>query len=198
MFNVQPAHIDERPLRFERPDAYVLRLAEEKARAAAAKARPGTVVLGADTTVADGLTILGKPEDAREALDMLRRLRGKEHWVYTAIAVCRAGEETVASDLCATRVPMRNYSDLEMELYVQSGDPLDKAGAYAIQHAEFHPVESLGGCYASVMGLPLCHLLRTMRKLGFEPRDDVPQACQADLAYPCPIYRAVLAGEAVG
>ena len=67
----------------------------------------------------------------------------------------------LVSDLCATRVPMRDYSGGEIERYVASGDPLDKAGAYAIQHPEFHPVAALSGCYASVMGLPLCHLQRS-------------------------------------
>lgn len=197
-FTVQPAHIDETPLPAEAPAVYVLRLAEGKARAAAAAAQPGTLVFGADTTVADGLTILGKPADAREAEEMLRLLRDREHDVFTAIALCRAGSDEVFTDLCATRVPMRNYSDEEIDQYVRSGDPLDKAGAYGIQHAGFHPVERFQGCFASVMGLPLCHLLRTARKLGLQPQTNIPQACQDYLSYDCPISRAVLEGQAVG
>ncbi len=197
-FAVQPAHIDETPLPEEPPAAYVLRLAEGKARAAAAAAQPGTIVFGADTTVADGRVILGKPADADEAKQMLRLLRGREHDVFTAIAFCRAGSDEVFTDLCATRVPMRAYSDEEIDQYVHSGDPLDKAGAYGIQHAGFHPVERFQGCFASVMGLPLCHLLRTARKLGLHPHTHVPQACQDHLSYDCLISRAVLEGEAVG
>ena len=93
---------------------------------------------------------------------------------------------------------MRAYGDEEIAAYVASGDPLDKAGAYAIQNRAFHPVESLGGCYASVMGLPLCHLTRSLRKLGLAPTTDIAVECQSALSYVCPISSAVLAGEMVG
>jgi septum formation protein len=93
---------------------------------------------------------------------------------------------------------MRPYSDEEIDVYVASGDPLDKAGAYAIQHADFHPVENFSGCYASVMGLPLCHLVRTLCKMGIAPPADVPAACQAHLQYTCPISAAILRGETIG
>jgi predicted house-cleaning NTP pyrophosphatase (Maf/HAM1 superfamily) len=93
---------------------------------------------------------------------------------------------------------MRDYSDEELEAYVQTGDPLDKAGAYGIQHAGFHPVERLEGCFASVMGLPLCHLVRTLRQLDVAPNADVPGECQATLNYQCPISRQVLRGDQIG
>jgi predicted house-cleaning NTP pyrophosphatase (Maf/HAM1 superfamily) len=93
---------------------------------------------------------------------------------------------------------MRNYSDAEIAVYAAGGDPLDKAGAYAIQHAGFHPVERMTGCYASVMGLPLCHLARSLRKLGFQPQTDVAAACQAHLHYDCPVTAAILRGEQIG
>jgi predicted house-cleaning NTP pyrophosphatase (Maf/HAM1 superfamily) len=93
---------------------------------------------------------------------------------------------------------MRPYSDREMETYIASGDPLDKAGAYAIQDAGFHPVETLNGCYASVMGLPLCHLTRSLRKIEITPRKDIPEECQTSLGYTCPIFTAVLRGEQAG
>jgi septum formation protein len=102
------------------------------------------------------------------------------------------------TDLCVTEVPMRDYSDQEIEAYVQTGDPLDKAGAYAIQHPDFQPVDDLSGCFASVMGLPVCHLVRSLRKLDIPPRADVPTNCQSLLNYQCPVYRAVLRGEQVG
>jgi predicted house-cleaning NTP pyrophosphatase (Maf/HAM1 superfamily) len=90
---------------------------------------------------------------------------------------------------------MRHYSDEEMQAYIASGDPLDKAGAYGIQHQVFRPAERLSGCYANVMGLPLCHLVRTLEKMGITSETDVPQACQAALQYDCPVYTQVLKGE---
>jgi MAF protein len=197
-FTVRPVEIDETPQPDETPEDYVTRLAQTKARSAAQTAPAGWLVLGADTTVADGSLILGKPADAAEAREMLLRLRGKEHRVCTAIAIVDPASGAISSNLCVTQVPMRDYSDAEVEAYVATGDPLDKAGAYAIQHAEFHPVERLQGCYASVMGLPLCHLMVTLRQLGLSPAQDVPQACQASLDYACPIHAAVLSGERVG
>jgi predicted house-cleaning NTP pyrophosphatase (Maf/HAM1 superfamily) len=93
---------------------------------------------------------------------------------------------------------MRNYSDEEIDAYVLSGDPLDKAGAYAIQNSRFHPVQAMKGCYASVMGLPLCHLLRVLRKMDVQPDADIPAACQSLLQYPCPVSSAILRGEQIG
>ena len=86
----------------------------------------------------------------------------------------------------------------KLKAYVASGDPLDKAGAYAIQHPEFHPVEGMSGCYASVMGLPLCHLTRTLRAIRYYPPHRHFAACQSWLKYACPISAAVLQGEQVG
>jgi len=191
-FRVQAVETDERPLPGEEPDRYVLRLAEAKARAVAHQVEPGALVIAADTTVADGPFILGKPSDARQATEMLTRLRGRTHRVFTAIAVLRAPDGPLVVDLCATQVPMRQYTDEELQYYVASGDPLDKAGAYAIQHAGFHPVEKLSGCYANVMGLPLCHLARAMRQMGAPASLDVPRGCQTTLTYDCPIYRMIL------
>ena len=193
-FRVQPAEIDERPRPGEAPDNYVLRLAESKARAIAPHVEPGAVVIAADTTVADGMLILGKPLDAHQAEEMLTQLRGRTHRVYTAIAVLRAPAGSPLTDLGVTDVPMREYTDEEIFAYVASGDPLDKAGAYAIQHAGFHPVENLTGCFANVMGLPLCHLVRTLRKLGVSPQTSVPQACQDMFSYACPVHAQILMG----
>lgn len=204
-FQVRPVEVDETPTPAEDPRLYVLRLAECKARAAAARAEADAIYqdaifqdaifVAADTTVADGNRILGKPRDAVEAGRMLRSLRGRTHQVYTALAVFRPPTGTLLTDWCLTEVPMRAYSDEEMQAYIASGDPLDKAGAYAIQHAGFRPVEKLTGCYANVMGLPLCHLTRTLAKLGLEPGVAIAQVCQAELAYPCPVYQQVLRPE---
>ncbi|NJN43626.1 MAG: Maf-like protein [Anaerolineae bacterium] len=157
--------------------------------------RPEGIVVAADTTVADGNEILGKPGDVNEAIAMLKKLRGRSHQVFTAIAILPHGTTEPDVDLCMTEVPMRNYSDEEVFAYVATGDPFDKAGSYAIQHPRFKPVTTLTGCYANVVGLPLCHLSRTLEKAGVPPRVDVARNCQKTLQYDCPIYQQVLAGR---
>ena len=196
-FQVAAAEVDETPLPGEAPKAYVLRLAEEKARAAVkamanGRLRPPGLVLAADTTVVeDGTTILGKPSDPEDAAAVLRRLRGNVHEVLTAIALLRMQDGALVKDVCVTQVPMRAYSEEEIQAYVASGDPLDKAGSYAIQHAGFHPVENLQGCFANVMGLPLCLLASLLRRLGVDPGEHIPAACQQGLEYACPIPEKV-------
>jgi MAF protein len=194
MFNVIAADVDESLHVNELPADYVLRLAETKARAAAGRAHASQIILAADTTVVDGNDILGKPNDNAEAFAMLTRLRGHAHQVYTGVALLRLSDGLLLKELSVTDVPMRNYSDDEIQSYVQSGDPLDKAGAYAIQHPNFHPVASMSGCYAGVMGLPMCHVVRMMRKMDSPPHDDVPVKCQTLLEYQCPVSRAILSG----
>lgn len=193
-FDMLSAEVDERTLPAEAPEAYVQRMAAEKAEYAAAESGDGAIILAADTTVVHRGKILGKPADAKEASLMLRRLRAESHQVYTAIAVIAPPREAPQIDLCCTEVPMRDYSEEELLAYVNSGDPLDKAGAYAIQHPGFHPVENLYGCYANVMGLPLCHLTRTFLSLGIVPPVEVPQACQSAIGYRCEVYETILHG----
>jgi septum formation protein len=197
-FQVRPADVDESRLPGETPAGYVLRLAETKARTCAAEAMPDQVILGADTCVVNGPDILGKPGDPAEAVEMLRSLRGHPHQVLSGIAVLRTSDGALVTDLCTTQVPMRAYGEDEIAAYVASGDPLDKAGAYAIQHPGFHPVEALHGCYASVMGLPLCHLARSLRKLGLPPGPHIARECQSALKYACPVSSAILRGETAG
>ena len=192
-FVVSVADVDESPRENELPARYVLRLAEIKARAV--KADDDQLVLAADTTVVDGRDILGKPADDAQAFTLLTRLRGRTHQVYTGLALLRYSDGLLLTDLSVTDVPMRDYTDDEIRAYVATGDPLDKAGAYAIQHAEFHPVENLGGCHASVMGLALCHVTRMLRKLNVDPNADVPANCQTYLEYDCPVYGKILNGE---
>jgi septum formation protein len=197
-FRVQPAVVDERPLNGESAETYVSRLAVEKARACAAQLSEDEIIIAADTAVVDGEEILGKPAHPGEAKAMLEKLRGHSHRVCTGVAVTRHAQGTLLSDLCVTVVPMRLYSDTEIQDYVNSSDPLDKAGAYAIQHEGFHPVEFFTGCYASVMGLPLCHLARTLKKLGVGVQKDIASGCKSELHYDCPISSAVLLGENIG
>ena len=196
-FNVSVSDVDETQRPGEAPGDYVLRLAEAKARAAIPQAA-GEIIVAADTTVVNGDMLLGKPADAAEAVAMLKQLRGHKHQVYTGLAVLDASTGNLLMDLCVTDVPMRDYSDVEITRYVETRDPLDKAGAYAIQHDKFHPVVGLAGCFASVMGLPLCHLLRLLDRLGAGHHPELPSRCQGHLNYSCPVSVAILRGERVG
>ncbi len=164
-FDVQVADVDERPLPAENPSAYGLRLALAKARAVAeVLASAPATVLGADTLVVLDGRILGKPADPDEARAMLALLRGRRHEVLTAVAVVdpRGGSIT---DLAVTGVWMRAYDETDVDAYVDSGDPLDKAGAYAIQHRGFRPVQRLEGSETNVIGLPLALVDRLIRIL---------------------------------
>ena len=184
-FDVQIADIDESVQQGESPRDYVERLARDKVRAIAARSLSAGVIVGADTTVVIDSEILGKPAHADEARAMLTRLRGRVHQVYTGIAALRVADSKLLSEVVVTDVPMRAYSDEEIERYIQSGDPMDKAGAYGIQNPDFQPVTNMEGCYASVMGLPLCSLARLLTRLGVPPRATVAENCQAALAYLC-------------
>jgi MAF protein len=192
MFSVDVANIDESVLPGEPASQYVLRLAAQKAQAVLPRSRIEHIIVGSDTSVVIDDEILGKPADAAEAHAMLTRLRGRSHQVYTGIAVLRAQDNALLTDLCITDVPMRNYNDQEIEAYIQTGDPLDKAGAYGIQNPDFQPVINMQGCYASVMGLPLCHLTLLLHQMGVKPRADVARNCQTKLHYACPIFRSIL------
>jgi septum formation protein len=193
-----PIPVDETPLEGEIPSAYVRRLAESKGRAALTTpvcALKDQYVLAADTIVVDDGEMLGKPCSAEDASVMLLRLRGHSHQVLTALAVFAPPDFHITIDLCMTVVPMRSYTEDEIASYVATGDPLDKAGAYAIQNQDFNPVTGLTGCFACVMGLPLCHLVRMMQKTGIEPQVDVPGICQNNLGYTCLVTQKILNGE---
>jgi septum formation protein len=193
-YRVLPADVDETPLDGEDPKEYVARLALEKASVAAKAISRAeeAVILAADTTVVFHRRIMGKPADAAGARQMLNELRGKVHQVYTALALLRVPENSLLTCFAETEVPMRDYSEAEIEAYVESGDPLDKAGAYAIQHAGFHPVAHMQGCFANVIGLPLCHLQRSLQKWGLSFDSSLPTACQAHLSYNCPVTTSIL------
>ncbi len=191
-FQVIPAEVDESTREAESPSDYVRRLAASKARAVSAKSTSDAIIVAADTTVVDGDEILGKPVDRTDAERMLRQLRGRNHQVFSGVAVNRRADNMLLVDCCVTDVPMRNYDDAEMQAYINSGDPMDKAGAYAIQYADFHPVEILTECYANVVGLPLCHLTRTLRKMGIRADQHTPAVCQTTLGYTCPIFETIL------
>jgi septum formation protein len=165
-FAVHPAHIPEESLGDEDPIAYVTRLAREKAetvfraltaaRTAAREEEPDCrplAVLGADTTVTLDNAILGKPEDAADAARMLRLLSGRTHRVITGVALVTAKRTEVAAE--ATAVRFLSLSDEEIAAYVATGEPMDKAGAYAIQGQAARWIPRIEGCYFNVVGLPL-------------------------------------------
>ena len=191
-FQVIPAEVDESTWDNESPSDYVRRLAASKARTVGAQATSDAFIIAADTTVVDGDEILGKPVDDADAERMLRQLRGHSHQVLSALAVMRVADKSIRADCCVTDVPMRNYDHAEIQAYIASGDPMDKAGAYAIQHAGFHPVENLSGCYANVVGLPLCHLTRTLHSLSITSDAHISTVCQSTLNYACPVFESVL------
>ena len=141
------------------------RLAREKALAVAARFS-GRAVLGADTIVVLDGEVLGKPAGEDEATTMLRRLRGRPHTVWSALYAWNPTLDRVAAALNQSVVTMRPYGDDEIAAYVASGDPLDKAGAYAIQHPGFAPVERISGCYSGVMGFPLGDVAQALRAIG--------------------------------
>lgn len=177
-FEVHVADVDERAGRRERAPALVARLSRAKALAVAGR-MPYAAVIGADTIVVLDGEILGKPASAAEATAMLRRLRDRPHQVYSGIALCPPEYGAPRTAVVQSTVWMRPYSDAEIAAYVASGDPLDKAGAYAIQSSAFHPVARLEGCYASVMGLPLCQVAGLLSQIGVAVPVDVPSACAA-------------------
>jgi MAF protein len=192
-FSVCSTPVSETPLAGEAPQQVARRLALLKARAAKAACPVEVVTLAADTIVVHRGDILGKPSDAADAGAMLRRLGGQDHLVMTAVAL-DCDRKSPLVELCETRVPMRAYSKAEVAAYIEGGSPFDKAGAYGIQDHEFDPVDmkDFTGCFANVMGLPLCHVVWAFRQLGYEPPEDVPQRCKQFTGYDCTIYPTIL------
>jgi septum formation protein len=153
-FTVIPANIDESAWPDEVPRAYTMRVAHAKAQHVAQQF-PTAVVLGADSVVVLDQQILGKPRDVEEARYMLTRLSGREHTVLTGVAVLHAARQFIGLDAVSTLVRFRPLSASVIEHYLATGEPMDKAGAYAIQGAAAAFVASWDGCYTNVVGLPL-------------------------------------------
>jgi len=189
-FSVVAADVDETNGDGESPQAMVQRLSRAKALAVAARQPRHALVIAADTTVALDSQSLGKPANAADAIAMLRALRGRPHQVYSGLTVTQDGQ--TITELAESDVWMRNYSDEEIARYVAGGDPLDKAGAYAVQHMGFHPAKRVEGCFASVMGFPLCHLTRALARLGVIVLVDVPTVCQAHTSIECRVFERIL------
>ena len=161
-FTVRVADIDETQLPDESPHAYVARLARQKAQAVA---RPDETVLGADTTVVIGNEIAGKPVDTDDARRMLRLLSDQWHEVLTAVALVK--NDNVWSEVAVTRVKFAAMTEAEIDWYVETGEPFDKAGAYGIQGFAARFVERIEGNYANVVGLPVQVVYRLLRGAGF-------------------------------
>ena len=197
-FIVVNSDVDEREIPGENPDEFVMRLAKEKALKGGAGVLTNSLenafVLGADTIVVDGTEILGKPQDQMDAARILKQLRGKTHKVLSGIALYNLSTGEIQTRLVCTEVVMREYTDDEIQDYIASGDPMDKAGAYGIQNSDFNPAPDFFGCFANVMGLPLCHLAVLMKEMGIETDHRVADRCQDSIDYQCPIYTDVLAG----
>jgi septum formation protein len=193
------ADIDEVPLPGEGADEMAQRLSRAKALTIAESFRslqPAVrIILASDTVVSLDGEPLGKPRAAADARSMLQRLRGRTHQVYTAITLIDLATDRSITDLGCSAVPMRAYPDEEIEAYIATGDPFDKAGAYAIQHDGFSPVENFAQCYANVMGLPLCHVVRALRQLGVNAPNDVPTLCQQHIRYECPVFESILTSD---
>ncbi len=167
-FEVRPADVDESAREGEEPFEYVRRLAREKALAVLASAPNGAVVLGADTTVVVDGEILGKPLDAEDARRMLQRLSGRAHQVTTAVCLAHRdhnGDEVTEVESEVTEVEFSSISAQEIAAYVASGEPMDKAGAYAIQGGASRWIPRIQGCYFNVVGLPVARVCAMLARL---------------------------------
>lgn len=164
-FRVAPPDIPEEPLPGEDAVEHALRLAEEKARAAASREETGRFFIGADTIVVLDDRIMGKPADETDAARMLTDLSGKTHEVVTAYAVLDKQSSVCIKRAVRTRVVFKQLSQQDISDYVKTGCPMDKAGAYAIQGGAAHFVREIHGSYTNVVGLPTCELVETLQQL---------------------------------
>ena len=176
-FDVEPAHVDESELAGEAASPYVVRVAALKARTVAAR-HPADVVLAADTTVVVDGAMLAKPLDDRDAKRMLTLLSGRTHEVLTGVVVIRAVREWSAA--VSTRVRFRPLTPAEIDWYVASGEPHDKAGAYGVQGTAGRFVESIEGSYSNVVGLPVAAARALLDAAGLAPHDPGRADCWAE------------------
>jgi MAF protein len=165
-FVVRPVDIDEDASGSANPRIVAARLARTKAEAARLRDGDNPIIVAADTVVALGGRMLGKPDGADEARQTLSQLRGRTHDVVTAVAIMPSGQRSPLVRNPVTRVSMRLYSEAEVQSTISRGDPFDKAGGYAIQDEVLMPVESYEGCYCNVMGLPLWSTAELLRRAG--------------------------------
>ncbi|VAW42783.1 Septum formation protein Maf [hydrothermal vent metagenome] len=196
-FEVMVADVDETSVTEPNPAVNVVQTAQLKAteiidQLTDSLLPTNSIIIAADTTVAFAGEMLNKPADEAEARLMLQRLRNKQHKVHTGMVLLELESGYLWQGVSTAVVTMRNYSDAEIEAYVASGDPLDKAGAYAIQHPHFRPVAHLDGCYCCVMGLPVCDLIVALSRFNVPPPADLTAVSQAHLHYPCPTLASLI------
>jgi len=169
-FTVIPSEFDEAAVSASTPDDYVRILAEEKARDIGRK-HPDAWVIAADTVVVVDGRILGKPASTPQARDMLRRLSGRTHQVLTGYCICQVSGARMFADTVRTDVLFKTLSEEEIEWYIQTGEPFDKAGAYAIQGIGTFLVKRINGSYTNVVGLPVCEVIEILireKVVGFD------------------------------
>jgi len=195
-FEKRPSNADESHPEDVNAVDYVRQMAQEKGLAVLHA--DGEWILSADTIVALDGQVLGKPANETEAFEILRALRARGHKVYTALCLRTENDSQPFESLCETDVFMRDYSDEELAAYITSEDYKDKAGGYAIQHRQFQPCTGVQGCYANVMGLPLCHLAVLLESVGIKLEADVPQACQRYNEITCEVYPQIYHKENSG
>lgn len=164
-FEVVPSRVIEDFVHTESPQDHVIRLAETKVQDVAYR-YPDRWVIAADTIVYIDGSILGKPKNQEEAKGMLDRLNGQEHWVMTGFSVCHLEKGKSDKEAVQTSVKVKALTSAEMDWYVRTGEPFDKAGGYAIQGIGSFMIESIRGSYSNVVGLPLCELLQMLNRLG--------------------------------
>ena len=174
-FTVRPAKGEELPHPELTPAQLVEELARQKALEVSAEAASDDVVVAADTVVAIDGVVLGKPRDKAHAAEMLSALSGREHTVYTGVAVKRG--ETLLVEHEATQVRFRPLTEREIDLYIQTGEPMDKAGSYGIQGYGALLVEGIRGDYFNVVGLPICRLGRMLAQVGEDALAQCAQKC---------------------
>lgn len=164
-FKVVPSHFDEDRVALTAPGEYVQALSAEKAGEIGARFAESWVI-GADTIVVMDGTVLGKPENTDDARAMLRQLSGSTHEVYTGYTISCMAQGVTLSDVVSTRVTFKNLSDDEIEWYIHTDEPFDKAGAYAIQGLGTFLVKEINGSYTNVVGLPVCEVIEHLFEVG--------------------------------
>ena len=169
-FRVIPSDLDEGSIPAAPPNDYVRTLATAKARDVA-RSHPESWVIGADTVVVVDDRLLGKPASTADARTMLRRLSGRTHYVLTGVCICRLVDNRFYADTVKTDVLFKELTDAEIDWYIQTGEPFDKAGAYAIQGIGTFLVKRIHGSYTNVVGLPVCEVIEFLLRekvIGFE------------------------------
>ncbi len=191
-FQIQTVPVNEDSITHPDPALNSIRTAQLKARALAEhlpdSPLENRLIIAADTIVAANGEMLGKPGNDIRAWEMLTSLRNKMHEVHTGVSIIDLTSRDEHHGVHTAEVTMRDYSDAEIAGYIATGDPIDKAGGYAIQHQQFQPVAHLNGCFLGVMGLSICHLLQMLSDLRVPVRANLIELKKSHDFFPCPVY----------